>query len=367
MARNRVIYQSEGLYVSKDAASTGSGDHMHLSRVQSANYNFNIARQDINQYGELARIDSIVIEAPTVALDFSYYISNGQNEKDIGFSVIPSGSGISSAPQFIGGLITGGAGRNFFIVTSSEGSDLNAETGTSGLSGKQAIGIGNAYLTDYSVEFAVGSIPTATVSFEAANVLASTISGTNSGTNPAVNQENGTSLGTAVVLPTPSSNTGVVSALRPGDITVDFGGFNGSGLLGILGGANGIHLQSMSLSIPLSRTPIQRLGSKFAYARSVDFPVNATISLNGVQNDIGSGTLMDLLDTNSKTEMSITIKRPGTAIDAVKYIIKNAQLDSSSVSSSIGSNKTADFTFSAQMGGINDTNDGVVMSGTFTG
>jgi hypothetical protein len=368
MARNRVIYQSEGLYVSKDAASTAVGDHKHLSRVQSANYNFNIARQDINQYGELARIDSIVIEAPTVALDFSYYISNGQNEKDIGFSVVANGAEVATAPQFVGGLITGGAGRNFFIVTSSEGSDLNAETGVGSLSGKQAIGIGNAYLTDYSVEFAVGSIPTATVSFEAANVVASTISGSgaNSGINPAINQEDGTSLGTAVVLPNPSSNTGVVSALRPGDITVDFGGFSGSGLLGILGGANGIHLQSMSLSIPLSRTPIQRLGSKFAYARSVDFPVNATISLNGVQNENGSGTLMDLLDENPKTEMTVTIKKPGTTNNAVQYIIKNAQLDSSSVSSSIGSNKTADFTFSAQIGGTNDTNDGVVMSGTFT-
>jgi len=367
MARNRVIYQSEGLYVSKEATSTGSGDHNHLTRVQSANYNFNISRQDINQYGELARIDSIVIDAPTVALDFSYYITNGKNEKDMGFNVIASGAAESTNPQFVGGHITGGSGRNYFIVTSSEGSDLNASTGTSSLSGKNAIGIGNTYLTDYSVEFAVGSIPTATVSLEAANVVASTISGTNSGTNPAIDQENGTSVGTFVVLPTPSSNTnGIVSALRPGDVTVTFGNFGSSGILGNLGGgADSLHLQSASLSIPLSRSPIQRLGSKFAYSRSVDFPVTATISLNGVQNEVGSGSLIALLDSNPKTQIEITVKQPGTANTAVKYIIKNAQLDSSSVSSSIGSNKTADFTFSAQIGGANDDNDGIAMSGSF--
>lgn len=365
MARNRVIYQSEGLYVSKEATSTGSADHFHLTRVQSANYNFNISRQDINQYGELARIDSIVIEAPTVALDFSYYITNGKNEKDIGFNVIASGTGLSTAPQFVGGHITGGSGRNYFIVTSAEGTDLNATTGTSGLSGKNSIGIGNAYLTDYSVEFAVGSIPTATVSLEASNIVASTISGTNSGTNPAIDQESGTSVGSAVVLPSSTSNTGIVSALRPGDVTVTFGSFGGSGILGNLGGADGIHLQSASLSIPLSRSPIQRLGSKFAYARSVDFPVMATVSLNGVQNEIGSGSLVALLDSNPKTEITINVNRPGTTVTAVKYIIKNAQLDSSSVSSSIGSNKTADFTFSAQIGGVNDDNDGIVMSGSF--
>lgn len=365
MARNRVIYQSEGLYVSKEATSTGSADHYYLTRVQSANYNFNIARQDINQYGELARIDSIVLDAPSVALDFSYYVTDGSNESDMGFNVVAKNAIESTAPQFVGGHITGGSGRNFFIVTSPEGNDLNGSTGTTGLSGRQAIGIGNSYLTDYSVEFAVGSIPTATVSFEAANIMAFGITGSNVGKNPAINQEAGTLVNSNMVFPAPSDETGIVSALRPGDVTVNFENFGGSGILGQLGGADGIHLQSASLSIPLSRTPIQRLGSKFAYSRSVDFPVNATINLNGVQNEIGTGSLMDILDSNPKTKITITVNHPTGGV-ALRYIVKNAQLDSSSVSSSIGSNKTADFTFSAQIGGINDTDDGIVMSGSYT-
>jgi hypothetical protein len=364
MARNRVIYQSEGLYISKEATSTASGDHFHLPRVQSANYNFNIARQDINQYGELARIDSIVIEAPTVSLDFSYYVTDGKNEKNLGFDVTASGQ--PNPTQFAKGHITGGSGRNFYIVTSDEGSDLNLSSGSIGLSGKNAIGIGNAYLTDYTLDVAVGSIPTATVSFEAANMNAFKISGTNSGSNAAIDQENGTGLGTAIQLPAPSGHTGMVSALRPGDVTVSFGSFGGSGILSDLGGTNGLHLQSASISLPLSRSQIQRLGSQFAYARTVDFPVNATVSLNGVQNEFGSGSLVDLLKQNPKTTIEIKIKKPGNGNDSVVYKVLNAQLDSASVSSSIGANKTADLTFSAQIGGQEDTVNGIQMSGTFT-
>ena len=44
-----------------------------MERIQSANFNFTINRQDINEFGKLARLDSIVMESPTVGLDFNYY------------------------------------------------------------------------------------------------------------------------------------------------------------------------------------------------------------------------------------------------------------------------------------------------------
>ena len=106
MSRNRVIYQSESLYVSKDAGSAASGDHHELIRVQSANYGFSINRQDVNQYGNLARIDSLVLEAPTVNFDFSYYVGDGFNEKALGFDV-------TSASQFPSGFLETTSGRNF--------------------------------------------------------------------------------------------------------------------------------------------------------------------------------------------------------------------------------------------------------------
>lgn len=366
MARNRIIYQSEGVYISKEATSTGSGDHAQLSRVQSANYNFNIARQDVNQYGELARIDSIVLESPTVSFDMSYYVTDGSNETALGFYV---STGNQAASQFPSGHVQDGSGRNFYIVTSNEGTDLNNFTGASSLSGKGCIGIGNAYLTNYSLDLAVGSIPTASVSFEGSNMNAFSFSGTNSGTSAAINQESGSALNFAIRLKEPDSVTGasIINALRPGDVSIDFGIWGTSGLISKLGGNDGVHLQSASLALPLGRTPIERLGSKFAYARTVDFPVTATLTLNGVQNEVAGGNLVDLVNANPKTDIVITVKKPGsTSVDAVKYVFKRAQLDSASVSSSIGSNKTADFTFSTQIGGANDQDNGIQMSGSFT-
>lgn len=366
MARNRIIYQSEGVYISKEANSTSSGDHAQLSRVQSANYNFNIARQDVNQYGELARIDSIVLESPTVAFDMSYYLTDGQNESALGFSVATGGA---AASQFPSGMLAETSGKNIYIVTSSEGSDLNSITGTNRLSGRNCIGIGNAYLSDYAVEFAVGAIPTATVSFEGANMNAFTFVANNSGNIVGINQELGTALAGGVRLKDPSSFTGttIINALRPGDITFNFGTLSGSGLISQLGGGDGAHIQSASLSIPLSRTPIERLGSKFAFSRSVDFPVVATLTINGVQNQMpsGSGDLIGLLESNPKSDIVIRVKNPSNASGAVAYTIKRAQLDSVSMSSSIGSNKTVDLTFTTQIGGVNDTANGIQMSGSF--
>ena len=105
MARKRVIYQSEALFSSRtgltgNAQTSGSEistrlDQMgftqgpvQIHRVQSINYSFDVTRQDINQFGQLAAIDRQIIEQPTVSLDFSYYCETGHNEEAIGLDVI---------------------------------------------------------------------------------------------------------------------------------------------------------------------------------------------------------------------------------------------------------------------------------------
>ena len=93
MARNRVIYQSEALFAGqKSTASTVTAAHTtedmrQIHRVQSANYSFNIARTDVNQFGELAAIDRVALETPTVSLDFTYLLANFANEENMGFKI----------------------------------------------------------------------------------------------------------------------------------------------------------------------------------------------------------------------------------------------------------------------------------------
>ena len=65
----------------------------------------------------------------------------------------------------------------------------------------------------------------------------------------------------------------------------------------IIDGADGAHIQSVSVSLPLSRSPIQRLGSKFPFARDVDFPVDVSMSVSAIMNDTHSANLVTILDS----------------------------------------------------------------------
>jgi len=375
MARNRVIYQSEGLFSSKALNSTAAADHKQLKRVQSANYSFEITRQDVNQFGQLARIDALVLQSPTVSLDFSYYLADGFNESALGFYMQgngASGTGPTGAGNFASGQMVSSSGINFYIVTDSEGIDLNYDNATAtALSGKGVIGVGNGFITDYTLNAAVGDLPTVSVSVEGLGFCAATygVSGNVTGfVGPAINPELGTKLftgtGNYVKLPLPTTGDGV-TALRPGDITLNFGGFTGTGgtPTSELTGADSINIQSVSLSLPLSRTPIERLGSRFAFARVTDFPVTATMSVNALVNEVEARNLADMIDDGNERDITLSIKKPGSTELAVVYTFKAARLDSESYSSDIGSNKSVDISFSTQIGGPNDLVHGVYFSG----
>ena len=363
MARNRVIYQSEALYVGQDASLSGAANHNQIERTQSANFSYTINRQDINQFGELARIDSLILDPPTVSTDFSYYLTDGFNEQALGFFVNTGAAGVNTA-QFASGHLIGSSGRNVFIVTGPEGKDLNgggASTPPIGADDK-IIGIGNCYLSDYSVDLSVGSIPTVSVTMEGANVRADSAGSGIS--NPAVDQEAGTAYGgvAQVLLPPPVTGTSTagISALRPGDVTVSLSSFDGA-TVADLAGSDGAHVQSVSISVPLSRSPLQRLGSRFPFAREVDFPVEVSMSVNALVNEIAAMQLADVLESGFQ---AVTVNINNEDGDrAVEYTLSGAKVDSESFSSSIGSNQTVDLTISAQVGGINDVSAGLFMSG----
>ena len=205
MPRTRVIYQNEALYVGPSPATSGhykfvTGDNApnvptqklsqldplsvrtvnsgnttasaslaqmtgglaanitNLDRIQSINYNFNITRKDVNQFGALAAIDRVIIDQPTVSLDFSYFQNSFANEKELGFNVqalkrsatvnltiVASGDnefGITAAS-----IVDGGQGYlNPFILTLPQSAPnvapvLSFGVATGGLFAGQATGV----------------------------------------------------------------------------------------------------------------------------------------------------------------------------------------------------------------------------------
>jgi hypothetical protein len=351
MPRKRVIYQSEALFVGATGASTPS----QLMRVQSANYGFDIARTDVNQYGQLAAIDRVILTQPTVSLDFSYYASSGQNENALGFY-------LGTAKGALADILSGGKDINdYYILVSPEGTDANIDTTVATGQGK-VIGIGNAGLTSYSVNAKVGGFPTTSVNAEALNMK---FYANTTGYTPDVNPQDGKpNSSTTFAIPTPNTGVGY-TALRPGDVTLAISG------LGV--NASDLKIQSFTLSTDIGRDPIQKLGSKYAFSREITFPVTVKATVEAVIGDIAGtdnlGNALTDIVCNDAASYNLTfgLGQPTTDCDAatlpspyaLRYTLKGAKLDAQAFSSSIGDNKSVTLSFSAQIGGPNDTNKGL--------
>jgi len=443
--RARVIYQSEALYVGTTDATghhyataqdwstsppqnkvthathqamqdhlMGNPDHVtrtgiqQLRRVQSANYSFSINRQDVNQFGQLARIDSVAIEPPTVSLDFSYYLTNGINERLLGFGITGNRNSLTDE-LLIGKINPDGnpVGKNFFILTTPEGKDAvnNVEHDSDSNS---VIALGNGFISNYSIEAAVGGMPTANVTVDGLNLR--TYNGTHKLPTPSIDTVHGYEVdGIEFSLPPAVSGKGEstvgddeiwgswddgydgdtnglqdegLSCLRPGDITLSLG------TDGIAGGFENLpkddprlashdptkdyadgsaHIQSFSIDVPINRSVIQRLGNTYGYARVTDFPINISVSVNAILSDLKSGNVADLLFDQEEHDLVFTMREPtqsGNGPIALQYMIKGARLEGESFSSSVGDNKSVDITFTAQVGGAEDLNNGVFISGS---
>lgn len=409
MPRNRVIYQSEALYVGPSPATSGhfttrtqvsqtadpDSDNLikQLHRIQTCNYGFNVERTDVNQFGELAAIDRVILSSPTVSMDFSYLLSNLENERRLGFTVDGSSTCIKNL------IDKTQDEKNYFIKTVGEGKDAFNEPSANEAA---VIGVGNGFVTSYTTECSVGNFPTVSINIEGLNMA---FSAGVSGTTPAISPQSGTRLSFGYLLPktTGSWETGVLatSTLRPGDLVfhfkkVDNEGRSSSDLtvgaensydapgakLGdnFAGGtANSdpfAKIQSYNISLDLGREPIQKLGSRFAFTREVTFPITVNCTIEALVADLTTGSLSDIVNCDDSYDITINLLRPSNCASEgataykdifVQYRLKNCKVNSQSFSSDIGSNKSVSLEFSAQIGGPNQTNMGLFMSGIHEG
>jgi hypothetical protein len=115
----------------------------------------------------------------------------------------------------------------------------------------------------------------------------------------------------------------------------------------------------------LSRTILQRLGNTFGFARVINVPINMDITISAIVSELKSMNLFDELISGTKTNFSIQLN-DSTGLARVKYGISGALLSSETYSENLGDNQTVDLTFGLQLGGANDSQNGVFMSGSYT-
>lgn len=359
--RTRSITQSNLLYVGPSPAtgahfstppSGGTNLLSQLHRVQSANFGANVTRTDINQFGQLDALDRIILEAPTVNLDFSYIVANALNADSLGFVT----NGVQS---MISGILAKEEDeKNYFLVTTREGTDAigNAEAGST----MTTIGIGNGFISNFSAQGAVGGFPTENVTVEGLNIVSYL---SNAGSSPAVIPINGTRVSNSpFTVPVSASTTGVVgmsSALRPGDITISIN----DPLFGP--SIEDLKIQSYNISVPLSRESLNKLGSTFAFSKEIQFPITATASITAIVGNLVTGGLDTVICNDGSNNIDITLRKPvcgGVGTPAVIYSLRGAKLASQSYTTQIGQNQEVTLNYEVSIGAGSSSN-GIFLSG----
>lgn len=373
--RTRLIFQNVDLYVGPAALSgtTATGGMYNnipwgtpysgqanlisqIQHVQSATLNVTINRTDVNIFGQLNRIDQIIISPPTISLDFTYFPSDGYNEYVMGFDI--------GGQSFLSGIITKASdSKNYFLAISQQGIDDDTVTNPNA---RDVYAIGNGFVSNYAFNAAVGQITTASVTIDALAVQAYT--GSSGLLTPAVDPATSNSLtGWTFQLPnasaSPSNNT--LSALRPGDISLSFP--NGAGFLVPLSGANSINIQSVSISLPVRREILNRIGSPLGFSREIQFPVNATMSIRALATEVQPGSFNNIYASDVFYNLQMNLRQPGvnqTGNNAIILAFNNAKLASISNGYTINGDATIDLSLTSQLAGALST-AGVTFSGFY--
>ncbi len=353
-----------GYFTTSGGASTTSGTNLisFIPRVQSISLAANVPRQDINQDGQLDRLDSLIVSAPTFTANLTYYPLDGYAESLFGFAS-------SGQQSFISGLIDGTqAEKNYFFPVAPEGVDLIGLQSANS-SNVKLVALGNGVVSNYSLNMAVGQVPTASVTIEGTNQQSYT--GSVSQLSPAINPVTALPVvGPLFTIPTMSGYTGagVPAALRPGDIVLSLPRADGLG--DYTSGVGDITIQSASLSVPIALDQIAQLGNPYPVAKKIRFPVNCTLSIDALQGDIAEANVAQLFCTDTPSNFILTLNDPScarTGPAAITIWFNQAKLISRDYTSSIGQNSTVRLTYTNQIQGISPGffGRGIVFSGSY--
>lgn len=371
--RTRLIFAQCNLYCAPFATSgnTATGQHYtggnvplgnlvgQLANVTNASINVGVNRQDLNVFGQLNRVDSIQIAPPNITMDFSYNVTDGYNEYGLGFN--------ANGNSFLSGILTKASdSKNYFLAISQQGVDANTETDANKL---DVYALGNGFISNYTFNAAVGQVATANVSVEALNIVGAT--GGSGNPIPAVNPANSQRI-TSWNYQLPPGRTitggGNVFALQPGDVTVEFP--NGAGFLVPLSGTNAVNIQSIDISMPVSREILNKLGAPLGFSREIQFPLNASMNIRALQTEVQTGSFDNLLCNDGTYNMKVRIKKPGcpgsTRDDAIIWGFNAAKVQSFSLGDTIGGDGTVDIGLTAQLAGSLSL-AGITMSGYYAG
>lgn len=378
MPRIRSQSQSFNLYVSANPATgtmSGTGDIKQLYRLTSiGGPEWTYEKAPISVIGKLAPITRDTTDSPTVSVPFSYYVTDFENEYNLGFNIATGNNPATTGA--ISDILTKSTlkdEKNYFILVTPEGIDAVSRSGAA--TDDYVLGIGNANITNYSIEASVGDYPTASVTVEGLNLRGQVGNTGVTGTvvanwygTPAINTTNGLQItGDATNFKLPIGSVGAPTKpfiLKPGDVSVDLQ----SSATGLFANTtNGqFNIQSFNVSFDLARDPIQSLGSRYAKSRELTFPIDVNFTVEALAGDLRAANLREHVCNTGTYNALVTMRKPqcdNNGSVAAVISLKGLTLQSEAFSVDVDDNQSVSLTWLGSIGSPTDTENNVFFSG----
>lgn len=413
--RNAIRYNAVGLFLTDSPAIEPETKDLHFfNRVQTADISVSVSRQDIKNLGSENFLDRKIVSEPDINIDFDYFLTDGHEENVLGLN-------IASGHAEISGTIYDKLreDKTAFLVIGEEPFDLTGYAGKPGkFKGCTAIGLGNCYLTDYTISASVGSIAKASASMKCSNINYQCVDGhvweeileaigalldqedvaddnfirfqddglivldgVDQNTelkglkHPSLDLENkGAELtGTGLVFD-PILYNSAAAALAPGGIKVHLENLNVGGPL-LSGDFTGtcltghVNLQSFNIKVPFAREDLYGFESMHAYGRKMKYPQIGNISFELTSSAFESGDFTSILcdDREYKIEILLNNQCSFSCLGSankdtfMRFVVDNAKFDNYSISNGIGDISTVSCNFSFGM----SRTEGFCMSGSY--
>mgnify|MGYP003147356192 CR=1 FL=1 len=337
----------------KEAFHTSNKNLNLFNLVQSTSFSAVVPHEREKQLGSPTYIIDEPFVQPDVSLEISYLPNTDLNNERFNFFSL--GSANALRPALSG---TPNASTNFYVFNSSDEVEdaLDDLTFSSNLdlSGYDVLAFGNAFLTNYSLSYAIGGMPLISTSYICSTMKFEQATGNSMEAVP-INLQSGNSTNVGRCnfnFSNGSKNPPVVSPVATNsEVTMQNLQVGGQAL-------GGVHyLQSVNLNLSLSRISSYGLGSDFAYNRKLQLPAQGSFSATSLVSGFNAGELTGLLSNESSYTFDVVL---ASGQDKVLYRVENAKLESYSYDMSVNGTMTFNSEFSFP---VNES-EGLLISGT---
>ena len=359
MARDILKSNNSLVFVGqKPAFTTGIGVNSQssacMSAVQSVAVGFSQPRQKSKQIGSKGLAINNIIRSPDVDLAIDYYYTPAMlNENMLG--LINDQTGTAKSPFFSGYT---NEDQNFFIanhpnqgVDMIQNNDLAFKSSMANVS--EVISIGNAFLTNYSLGFSIGSAPIVSTTYKCSNINIQTASSSEYQV-PAINLNSGNNNNVGEIQLTEASISGfgdytAVNRLNPPLCSPTKVNSTLQNLQ--IGGApisGDAHLQSFSFNIPINRVDLFGIGSDYPYGRKVQYPLTSSVNVEFLVSGLATGEIANLITAESGYDFDVGIVDTGEDFTHT-FSFSNLKLENAAYQMNVNDEMTYSLSFSHEI------------------